>query len=80
MKIASVTAAILLAASSTFALANGNSDNAKTMVQNIQTLGGSIAPTVSGTNAIAKGDSGWGNAGSRVTSGGAQVSKSGKPN
>ena len=79
-----ITAAALVAFSAPafatgHAQAPGNSGNAKTMVQSIKDNGANIAPTVSGKNAAAPGDSGWGNAGSRVTSGGtAQVSKSGK--
>jgi len=74
MKIAIATTVLLLTTST--AMAGGNSANAKAMVGKIQELGGNIAPTVSGKNA-AKGDSGWGNAGSRLTTG-TQVSKSGK--
>jgi hypothetical protein len=75
-----ITAAALVAFSApAFATghAPGNSGNAKAMVQSIKDNGADIAPTVSGKNAAARGDSGWGNAGSRVTTG-AQVSKSGK--
>jgi len=65
----------------------GNSANARAMSENIKTYGGGIAPVVSGRNAASPGDSGWGNAGSRVTgsgglsdgyTAGGQVSKSGK--
>ena len=69
-------ATIVLAFSTTTAFAGGNSANAKAMVSKIQELGGNIAPSVSGKNAD-KGDSGWGNVGSRATTG-TQVSKSGK--
>jgi hypothetical protein len=74
MFVTAATAA-LLTASATFA--QGNSDAAKGMVDSIQENGGDIAPSVSGKNASARGDSGWGNAGSRATTG-TQVSKSGK--
>lgn len=74
-----VFAIVVLVAGSTAVFAEGhkgNSSAAKAMVEQIQALGGNIAPTVSGQNA-ADGDSGWGNAGSRATTG-TQVSKSGK--
>ena len=79
MKVLLTTAALTVAMAST-AFAGGHQGNraaAAAMVEQIQTLGADIAPTVSGQNA-AKGDSGWGNAGSRITTGGTQVSKSGK--
>jgi hypothetical protein len=70
---ATVASAALLAGSAAFA--QGNSDAAKGMVDSIQENGGDIAPSVSGKDS--RGDSGWGNAGSRATTG-TQVSKSGK--
>lgn len=84
--------AAAIAMTTTFALAGGgNSDNAKAMVENIKEYGGNVAAAISpnGDLAVTDGpsDSGWGNAGSRVTGDGAfegfteggQVSKSGKP-
>ena len=68
----------------------GNSANAQTMVDNIESFGGSTATRVSPkgdlteTFGVGRGDYGWGNAGSRLTSTlddsdvGGQVSKSGK--
>jgi len=49
----------------------GNSGNARAMAENINTYGGGIASAVSGQNASEPGDSGWGNAGSRLTGSGA---------
>lgn len=82
MKIVIALSALLIASAGTAAFANGNSSNAQTMVTNIQATPKGIASALSGKpNGAAAGDSGWGNIGSRFTSGGtAQVSKSGKPN
>jgi hypothetical protein len=67
-------AAALVLSSGGMALAGGNSEAARAMAAVLSgTPGiGGVAPTVSGTNAV-PGDSGWGNAGSRIVSG-AQVS------
>jgi len=69
-----IAAAVVLS-SGGVALAGGNSEAARAMAAVLSgTPGiGGVAPTVSGQNAVA-GDSGWGNAGSRLVSG-AQVSK-----
>ena len=91
-KIFTLTATAFLVTTS-FALAGGgNSDNAKTMVENIKEFGGNTASAIGPNGALSAAtngpsDSGWGNAGSRVTGAGAfegytaggQVSKSGKP-
>ncbi|SDM00406.1 hypothetical protein [Aliiruegeria lutimaris] len=77
LMIATIAGAAILTVSTAFA--QGNSDAAKAMVESIKTNGANIAPSVSGKNASGKGDSGWGNAGSRLTTG-TQVSKSGKKN
>ncbi len=85
--------AVAIAMTTTFALAGGgNSGNAKAMVENIKEYGGNTAAAISPNGDLSgategPSDSGWGNAGSRVTGSGAfpgytaggQVSKSGKP-
>ena len=75
MKSAIITSAAVLLLTTGVALANGNSDAAKGMVDAIEANGADIAPTVSGKDA--RENSGWGNGGSAAF--GDQVSKSGKP-
>ena len=69
----SVAAAALLFTSATFAAAQSSNSNAEAARGMADTLSGTpgiggVAPTVSGKNASGPGDSGWGNAGSRVVS------------
>ena len=84
-------AALAFCATSAFA-GGGNSDNAKAMVANIHEYGGNVAAAIGPQGELGgltngPSDSGWGNAGSRLTGAGAfpdytaggQVSKSGKP-
>ena len=66
-----IIAAAIAVATSGVALAgsgSSNSDAAKAMASVLSGTPGiaSVAPTVSGTNASGPGDSGWGNAGSRL--------------
>lgn len=93
VKFFGITTAAVLAMTTTMAFAGGgNSDNAKAMVENIKEFGGNTAAAISPNGDLSSAtngpsDSGWGNAGSRVTGSGAfegytaggQVSKSGKP-
>jgi len=58
----------MLDASTAFAN-KGNSDQARAMVDLIKTVGADVAPTVSGKNALGRGLSGWGNAGSSLEDG-----------
>ena len=71
MKALIATTAAVMTLSLGSALAGGNSDAARQMANTLSgTPGiGGVAPTVSGKNASAPGDSGWGNAGSRIVSG-----------
>lgn len=66
-----VASAIVMASASMALAGGGNSGAAQAMAAVLSgTPGiGGIAPTVSGKNAGAAGDSGWGNAGSRIVSG-----------
>ena len=69
-------AAAIVLSSGAAAMAGGNSGPARAMAAVLSATPGigGVAPTVSGKNATAAGDSGWGNAGSRLVSG-AQVSR-----
>lgn len=69
-----ISAAAVVLVSGSFAFAdssNSNASSAKAMAAVLSgTPGiGGVAPTVSGKNASAPGDSGWGNAGSRLVVG-----------
>ncbi len=76
MKKSIALAAVAMMLVSGSAFAESNSGAARNMAETLKSTPGigGAAPNVSGKNATAPGDSGWGNAGSRLVSG-EQVSR-----